>query len=369
MPNLKTSQETLRSPIDGTELVRLATPGANWQAPLSAFSRLRLPATTTYFVDPVAGNDNNTGLTSGTAFRTVQGAWNYLVKNVDGVGQFVAFHLADGTYSPGAGVTFLQMSPAPLGLNAVFIEPTSGITANCIVDLTGSAEGVTIFDGGCHCAVNFFNMTFINSDASRVAMIDLEATSVVSFQSCAFNMTNAHWVAFVGHSTSELVLNSCSISGSYDSFIIADERAFAVSFSNTFVGTPSFVNAIYDCRNHSEIIAGSVTGSATGARYYADQGGVINVWQGGLLSQPGNSLGTITEAGVVNYLDSVDSVLHRYQPAVSRTFANLTATPYLGQEELITNSTVNTWGSTIAGGGAFTVWGKWNGTNWTVVAL
>lgn len=41
MADKKTTQETLRTPIDGTELVRLATTGANWQAPLSSiFSTL-----------------------------------------------------------------------------------------------------------------------------------------------------------------------------------------------------------------------------------------------------------------------------------------------------------------------------------------
>ncbi len=35
MSDKKTTEETLRDPVDGTELVRLATSGANWQAPLT----------------------------------------------------------------------------------------------------------------------------------------------------------------------------------------------------------------------------------------------------------------------------------------------------------------------------------------------
>lgn len=35
MPDTKTTAETTRSPIDGSELVRLATPGANWKATLN----------------------------------------------------------------------------------------------------------------------------------------------------------------------------------------------------------------------------------------------------------------------------------------------------------------------------------------------
>ena len=44
MADTKTTGETTRSPIDGTELVRLATPGANWKATLAnVFSALTLP--------------------------------------------------------------------------------------------------------------------------------------------------------------------------------------------------------------------------------------------------------------------------------------------------------------------------------------
>lgn len=37
MPNKTTTDETTRSPIDGSELIRLATPGANWKAQLQIF--------------------------------------------------------------------------------------------------------------------------------------------------------------------------------------------------------------------------------------------------------------------------------------------------------------------------------------------
>jgi|SRR6516165_4491016 hypothetical protein len=43
-------------------------------------------------------------------------------------------------------------------------------------------------------------------------------------------------------------------------------------------------------------------------------------------------------------------------------------TPVAGMLIVVTDSTVNTWGSVITGGGAFTVGAFYNGTNWTVAA-
>ena len=48
-------------------------------------------------------------------------------------------------------------------------------------------------------------------------------------------------------------------------------------------------------------------------------------------------------------------------------FVNL-PTPVPGSLQVITDSTTNTWGAVVAGGGAFTVTAHWNGTNWTVAA-
>lgn len=49
-------------------------------------------------------------------------------------------------------------------------------------------------------------------------------------------------------------------------------------------------------------------------------------------------------------------------------FASLPVTPTIGTLVNVSNSTVNTSGSTIVGGGTFHVLGRWNGTNWIVVA-
>ena len=49
-------------------------------------------------------------------------------------------------------------------------------------------------------------------------------------------------------------------------------------------------------------------------------------------------------------------------------FAKLPTLTSAGMVSCISDSTVNTWGSVIAGGGTFKVLGFYNGTNWTVLA-
>ena|ERR1700676_539351 len=47
-------------------------------------------------------------------------------------------------------------------------------------------------------------------------------------------------------------------------------------------------------------------------------------------------------------------------------FANLPASPLAGMIAVVSNSNTNTWGATIAGGGANIVLAFYDGTNWTV---
>jgi len=49
-------------------------------------------------------------------------------------------------------------------------------------------------------------------------------------------------------------------------------------------------------------------------------------------------------------------------------FANITKNPVEGLLIPVTDSTTNTWGAIITGGGALHVLAYYNGTNWTVAA-
>lgn len=78
----------------------------------------------------------------------------------------------------------------------------------------------------------------------------------------------------------------------------------------------------------------------------------------------------VTPAGTLSM--AAQRVLNELRTAVLQQrlptpFANLPLPATEGMVFAITDSTVNTWGSTIAGGGANHVLGYFNGTHWTVI--
>jgi hypothetical protein len=76
--------------------------------------------------------------------------------------------------------------------------------------------------------------------------------------------------------------------------------------------------------------------------------------------------GRYAERDFVLLLQTLITQAARSTPVIV-TFDELPASPYLGQPAVITDSTTNTWGATIAGGGAFGVLGVWTGVTWTVM--
>ena len=49
------------------------------------------------------------------------------------------------------------------------------------------------------------------------------------------------------------------------------------------------------------------------------------------------------------------------------TYANRVTSPAVGTQQMFTDSTTQTWGATISGGGSYPALGLWDGSNWTVV--
>jgi hypothetical protein len=83
----------------------------------------------------------------------------------------------------------------------------------------------------------------------------------------------------------------------------------------------------------------------------------------------------LEKSGLLTYI--LSQWLTGLRAAVNRTPGN--STPVLfadlpigvpGMLQVVTDSTVNTWGTAVViGGGAFTVTVHWNGTQWTVAAV
>lgn len=83
----------------------------------------------------------------------------------------------------------------------------------------------------------------------------------------------------------------------------------------------------------------------------------------------------LIENNVINFLATANTTWAKWfgqiraalQDPVPVTFAGLPQRVAAGTMAIITDSTVNTWGAVISGGGTFTVLALFNGTNWTVL--
>lgn len=89
----------------------------------------------------------------------------------------------------------------------------------------------------------------------------------------------------------------------------------------------------------------------------------------GITIEDTHNFGLIGAALFTANADPKQYVQWGYLPGAEITFASKPSTPFVGQLVNFSNSTVNTWGATIAGGGSNHVLGRWNGTNWTVVGI
>ena len=97
MADTTTLNETLRSPIDGTEYVRLATPGANWKAQLSSLARTKLTADVTYYVS-LTGSDANNG-SVGSPWRTLQHSMDVISSTIDIAGFNITVSIGAGSFA------------------------------------------------------------------------------------------------------------------------------------------------------------------------------------------------------------------------------------------------------------------------------
>lgn len=139
MSNTTTLNEALRSPVTGAEFVRLATPGANWKAPLSSFVRTKLSANASYYVS-TTGSDSNGGTDPNTdAWATGQHAMDFISQSIDYNGFNIVVQFEDGTYS---GFVVNPMTNSRVGDPAQPFLPD--LVTLTIQGNSGNVNGVTL---------------------------------------------------------------------------------------------------------------------------------------------------------------------------------------------------------------------------------
>lgn len=257
----------------------------------------------TIYVDPVAGNDANNGLTSGTAFRTIQAAINAVYYTYDWNSHNCVILLAHGTYtysvSGGNQCTFWGM---PFGMRPF------GLTLRG----DGLAQDTVIINNVNSNAIGAFG-AFINVDGVRITSSGsvwtptlAQGAGIVADQASRIVLTNVTvdtvsqmqlWAVHGG----VIVLsgNNNKFSGTANYGWITQEGGLIYAAGLTVTVTGTYAVAFAYSIEWSTIWATALTwsGAAAGARYNVSLNSVIQTGGGGANYFPGNAAGSAVTGG------------------------------------------------------------------------
>lgn len=245
-----------------------------------------LTAARTYYCRDADGSDSNTGLanTAGGAFLTLQKAID-VVTALDQSIYTVTIQLADGNYSAGGAFTISPSGP-------IVINGNSGTPANVVVD---AATAIAVA-----CVAN---ITLQNFEAKGSAnSISMSAGASVTL-GAGMRLTGAG-VSLNLNGLCNLTVGAVTVTfaDNKTAWLLATGNALVVMASSTlsFSGTPAWSSYGIGFNTSAAVSLVSVTisGSATGYRYYGTSNAVLNSAGAGTASTyfPGGSNG-ILETG------------------------------------------------------------------------
>lgn len=287
----------ISTPIFDYETRTFTQPWYSYLSQTSATSstvRTRLSADTTYYVR-TDGNDGNTGLsnTSGGAFKTIQGALDYIGNNIDVVGYLVTVQVASGTY---AEIVTLPTLTGCIGTNPPVLKGDTATPANVIIDGTGlTSATVTRFEGHSW-RLQGFTIKSDNACINAHARGWIRPANIV-FSTCGYcGYANYNGIIeFEGNFT-------ISASPSLGIAFLSIFQGFiftAGAFTFTMSGSPNWSTAFAYCYDMSlqAWITAVFSGASTGVRYISAANSVIDTAGGGANFLPGNSAGSTATGG------------------------------------------------------------------------
>lgn len=313
---------------------------------VAANMREKLTASRTYYVR-TDGSDSNTGLanTAGGAFKTIQAAVDTVSKKIDLNGQSVIIQVADGTYTAGAFI-----SGPWVGSGAVYIFGNTATPENCIINAT-SAD-VFYADKGAAVDVRGFTGTTTTSGSVIKAYLG----AYISFQSIVFGSCAASHVD-CGTSATVIASGNYSITGGAVSHLHCGAPGAIVhnpGITVTLTGTPAFSAYFVGAAEGSVTCMSTTwTGAATGQKFLAHKGGVIDVGNGNASTLPGNVSGWTENGGVYSDVSGNKMCVWSYNATVQDGINNQNAgAAALAQYVLVTNAgSIHVGMQSVAGGG------------------
>ena len=262
------------------------TGGAGWLV----WSR-KLTANYDLYVNTTTGNDNNNGLTPGTAKKTQQAAvntaWTFPPSQYT-----ITIHVADGAYAESITTPGI---PGP----AVVITGNSGTPANVTTNTSA---------GNCYPnTLTVQNLKATNSAANASAFCATNGANMFTSNTVSGSISSSGWV-FLANGGGTLTVGSHNFNGNLGSalaayrngnLVLASGVVYTVSANITVSG--QFALAVSN--GSIEVPAtGTPTFSlggntVTGTRYLAQLNGVINTQGQGANYFPGTVAGSTTQGG------------------------------------------------------------------------
>lgn len=281
--------------------------GVNWVAMGPAAFVSKLTSSPTYYVNASTGNDSNNGLTSGTAFATLQKAANTAISlNLNGFN--VGITVANGTY---ATVNL----PTINGSGIITFTGNTGSPSSCIIQ-NASGSAITAGSSGATWVFNGFQLQSSGASSSDAGCaLAAVGNSTINLNNIVFGTCQGGHISAVngavvtlggnltisGGLTANALLNGvhlyCGGSAIIQSAGWATGTGRPPLTISTAVSLPYFVAASSNAL--VEVLYASITnpGNVTGQRYSVILNAIVNTSGAGSSYYPGTIAGTTGTGG------------------------------------------------------------------------
>lgn len=270
---------------------------------IAEFSREVLGAARTYYVR-TDGSDSNTGLADSAAgaFLTIQKGVDVVYGTLDLGGFDVTIQVRDGTFAR-AVVPFAQV-----GKGNIVLQGNAATPANVVLTATAIGVNTGVVDARNN-AILFVRDFAANVATSGDCFLAANAAAIF-FQNIRFGAAAGHHIHARTEGRIEATGNYAITAGAATHLRAAVAGLVSgTSFTVTLTGTPAFSTAfaVAIVDGGVSVNGNTYSGAATGKRFDASIGGVIN--SASLTDLPGDVAGTVATGGVhpslVDYVTDV----------------------------------------------------------------
>lgn len=260
-----------------------------WNA-IKSLQRRKLDVDTAFYVDAINGNDTSGTGATGSPWKTIQYAINFIYTYIDIAGRNAIIQLAPGTYAPFGHMQTVNgnliVQGDPLNPRAYIIKNTNGAAVYCVASAVLWIKGVSL-EGLSGTQVEY-QPAGIGLFADRAGLVLYDT---IAFGPCTYYHIQCGTAAYL-HPWNG-VSTTYSIYGAAKSHAVVIYTGFltCAKITITITGNPTF-DYFYQVNSHGQLNGWGQTfvGTAVGQKYYVGTGGLLYM-QGNAASIPGTVAG------------------------------------------------------------------------------